>query len=49
MGSGTISKEENRDFINALKVKIAKDATIFMCNITAELKVNVKICQNGCV
>jgi hypothetical protein len=41
-GSGGVNKKRNRDFVNALKTKIAKDPTTSMRKIAAELKVDPK-------
>ncbi len=41
-GSGGVNKIRNRDFINALKTKIAKDPTTSIRKIAAELKVDPK-------
>ncbi len=37
--SGGVNKKRNREFIDALKTKIAKDPTISISKIAAELKV----------
>ncbi len=46
-GSGGVNKKWNRDFIDVLKTKIAKDPTTSIRNITAELKVDPKTIRTG--
>ncbi len=42
LGNRGVNKKLNRDFIDALKTKIAKDPTTSICKIDAELKLDPK-------
>ncbi len=48
-GSGGVNKKWNRDFIDSLKTKIAKDPTTSIRKIAVELKVDPKTAERPCM
>ncbi len=47
--SGGINKKRSRDFIDALKTKIAKDPTISIYKIADELKMDPRLSERRCM